>query len=239
MLFWHKHNIEKSLADLPNFTPFPDEWTVEDKVLFEQGFSFHGKTFHRIQQMVSGVDCLFSISPFTSSGKIQHFHKFIFPLRYICVMALYRLWIVHEQAFFGMTHILRQISLLMKVSVCRGLQRVTNLSYWIANSEPSANTNRLGHRNSFQFHFPLPHSVNLRCWFAIRSMLYQINSVFFLQTALSDLKQQGYGLNYVIFFPLNSAWITESSIRSLITSPSTLCEGDSNTQHILYNTMVT
>lgn len=53
MLFWHKHDIDKSLADLPNFTPFPDEWTVEDKVLFEQAFSFHGKSFHRIQQMVS------------------------------------------------------------------------------------------------------------------------------------------------------------------------------------------
>ncbi|XP_032419712.1 REST corepressor 3 [Xiphophorus hellerii] len=52
MLFWHKHNIEKSLADLPNFTPFPDEWTIEDKVLFEQAFSFHGKSFHRIQQML-------------------------------------------------------------------------------------------------------------------------------------------------------------------------------------------
>ncbi|XP_043930467.1 REST corepressor 1 isoform X3 [Protopterus annectens] len=52
MLFWHKHNIEKSLADLPNFTPFPDEWTVEDKVLFEQAFSFHGKSFHKIQQML-------------------------------------------------------------------------------------------------------------------------------------------------------------------------------------------
>uniref|UniRef100_A0A673BS70 REST corepressor 1 n=1 Tax=Sphaeramia orbicularis TaxID=375764 RepID=A0A673BS70_9TELE len=52
MLFWHKHNIEKSLADLPNFTPFPDEWTVEDRVLFEQAFSFHGKSFHRIQQML-------------------------------------------------------------------------------------------------------------------------------------------------------------------------------------------
>ena len=52
MLFWHKHNVEKSLADLPNFTPFPDEWTVEDRVLFEQAFSFHGKSFHRIQQMV-------------------------------------------------------------------------------------------------------------------------------------------------------------------------------------------
>lgn len=53
MLLWHKHDVEKSLADLANFTPFPDEWTVEDKVLFEQAFSFHGKSFHRIQQMVS------------------------------------------------------------------------------------------------------------------------------------------------------------------------------------------
>lgn len=54
MLLWHKHDVERSLADLANFTPFPDEWTVEDKVLFEQAFSFHGKSFHRIQQMVSG-----------------------------------------------------------------------------------------------------------------------------------------------------------------------------------------
>lgn len=53
MLLWHKHDVERSLADLANFTPFPDEWTVEDKVLFEQAFSFHGKSFHRIQQMVN------------------------------------------------------------------------------------------------------------------------------------------------------------------------------------------
>ncbi|XP_064623382.1 REST corepressor 3-like isoform X1 [Lineus longissimus] len=52
MLFWHKHNVEKALGDLANFTPFPDEWTVEDKVLFEQAFSFHGKSFHRIRQML-------------------------------------------------------------------------------------------------------------------------------------------------------------------------------------------
>ncbi|ESP01599.1 hypothetical protein LOTGIDRAFT_139441 [Lottia gigantea] len=52
MLFWHKHNVEKALTDLANFTPFPDEWTVEDKVLFEQAFSFHGKSFHRIRQML-------------------------------------------------------------------------------------------------------------------------------------------------------------------------------------------
>lgn len=52
MLFWHKHDLERAVMDLANFTPFPDEWTVEDKVLFEQAFQFHGKSFHRIRQMV-------------------------------------------------------------------------------------------------------------------------------------------------------------------------------------------
>lgn len=53
MLFWHKHDLERAVLDLANFTPFPDEWTVEDKVLFEQAFQFHGKSFHRIRQMVN------------------------------------------------------------------------------------------------------------------------------------------------------------------------------------------
>lgn len=52
MLFWHKHDLERAVLDLANFTPFPDEWSVEDKVLFEQAFLFHGKSFHRIRQMV-------------------------------------------------------------------------------------------------------------------------------------------------------------------------------------------
>ncbi|XP_014285675.1 REST corepressor 1 isoform X2 [Halyomorpha halys] len=52
MLFWHKHILQNAINDLPNFTPFPDEWTVEDKVLFEQAFQFHGKSFHRIRQML-------------------------------------------------------------------------------------------------------------------------------------------------------------------------------------------
>lgn len=52
MLFWHKHDLERAVMDLANFTPFPDEWTMEDKVLFEQAFQFHGKSFHRIRQMV-------------------------------------------------------------------------------------------------------------------------------------------------------------------------------------------
>ena len=52
MLFWHKHDLDKAMVDLSNFTPFPDEWSVEDKVLFEQAFQFHGKSFHRIRQML-------------------------------------------------------------------------------------------------------------------------------------------------------------------------------------------
>lgn len=56
MLFWHKHDLERAIMDLANFTPFPDEWTEEDKVLFEQAFQFHGKSFHRIRQMVCYED---------------------------------------------------------------------------------------------------------------------------------------------------------------------------------------
>ena len=75
MLFWHKvrianfihgsrahtwreipdvsqsafqHDLDRAVQDLANFTPFPDEWSVEDKVLFEQAFQFHGKSFHRL-----------------------------------------------------------------------------------------------------------------------------------------------------------------------------------------------
>lgn len=58
MLFWHKHDLDRAVLDLANFTPFPDEWTVEDKVLFEQAFQFHGKSFHRIRQMVIYFFCL-------------------------------------------------------------------------------------------------------------------------------------------------------------------------------------
>jgi len=52
MLFWHKHDLDRAIQDLANFTPFPDGWSVEDKVLFEQAFQFHGKSFHRIRQML-------------------------------------------------------------------------------------------------------------------------------------------------------------------------------------------
>lgn len=65
MLFWHKHDLEKAIVDLANFTPFPDEWTKEDKVLFEQAFQFHGKCFHRIRQMVK-VHTIFNVNSFAN-----------------------------------------------------------------------------------------------------------------------------------------------------------------------------
>lgn len=77
MLFWHKHDLAKAVTDLANFTPFPDEWTKEDKVLFEQAFQFHGKCFHRIRQMVSSSTFLlpnfkvFKIFYFLASRQIN------------------------------------------------------------------------------------------------------------------------------------------------------------------------
>jgi hypothetical protein len=55
LLYWHRYEVSKALHDLGNFTPHPEEWTVEDKVLFEQAFQFHGKAFEKIRQMVSEI----------------------------------------------------------------------------------------------------------------------------------------------------------------------------------------
>lgn len=52
MLYWHTYDLKSAMEDLCNFMPYPDEWTAEDKVLFEQAFQFHGKSFNRIRQML-------------------------------------------------------------------------------------------------------------------------------------------------------------------------------------------
>lgn len=52
MLSWHKFDLNRAYADLPNFVPFPNEWSVEDKVLFEQAYQFHEKQFQKIKQML-------------------------------------------------------------------------------------------------------------------------------------------------------------------------------------------
>src|SRR6218665_514771 len=55
LLYWHGYNVDQALADLPNFAPTPNNWTVEDLVLFEQAFHFHGKNFQKIHELVSRV----------------------------------------------------------------------------------------------------------------------------------------------------------------------------------------
>lgn len=52
MLCWHKFDLNRAYADLPNFVPYPNEWSVEDKVMFEQAYQFHEKQFGRIRQML-------------------------------------------------------------------------------------------------------------------------------------------------------------------------------------------
>merc|ERR1719318_519187 len=52
MLFWHKHDMDRALQDLANFTPVPNEWSMDDKLLFQQAFKIQGKSFKRIQQML-------------------------------------------------------------------------------------------------------------------------------------------------------------------------------------------
>lgn len=51
-LYWHKYDIKRTLSDMPNYTPYPDEWTMEDRALFEQAYQFHQKSFSKINQLL-------------------------------------------------------------------------------------------------------------------------------------------------------------------------------------------
>jgi hypothetical protein len=47
-----KYKIATSKLLMEQYTPETDEWTVEEKFLFEQAYKFYGKTFSRIRQML-------------------------------------------------------------------------------------------------------------------------------------------------------------------------------------------
>ena len=38
---------------MKSYVPVPNEWTEEDKILFEQAYMFHGKNFTKIRQVVN------------------------------------------------------------------------------------------------------------------------------------------------------------------------------------------
>jgi hypothetical protein len=47
-----KYKISTAKLLMEQYTPEIDEWTVEEKFLFEQAYKFYGKTFSRIRQML-------------------------------------------------------------------------------------------------------------------------------------------------------------------------------------------
>jgi hypothetical protein len=47
-----KYKLSSSQMLMEEYTPEMDEWTVEEKFLFEQAYKFYGKTFSRIRQML-------------------------------------------------------------------------------------------------------------------------------------------------------------------------------------------
>lgn len=51
-LFWFKHDINNALNNMKNYCPRQGDWTQEQKVLFEQAYSFNGKNFSKIRQLV-------------------------------------------------------------------------------------------------------------------------------------------------------------------------------------------
>lgn len=52
VLYWHKYNFEHAFSDLANYLPYPDEWSMEDRALFDQAYSFYNKNFHRISTLL-------------------------------------------------------------------------------------------------------------------------------------------------------------------------------------------
>ena len=53
LLYCNNYDIKQSLKDMSVYLPSPNEWTDEDKILFEHAFMFHGKNFNKIRQVVS------------------------------------------------------------------------------------------------------------------------------------------------------------------------------------------
>ena len=47
-----KYKVAPSKLLMQQYTPEIDEWTVEEKCLFEQAYKFYGKIFSRIRQML-------------------------------------------------------------------------------------------------------------------------------------------------------------------------------------------
>jgi hypothetical protein len=52
VLFLNNWNVNDSFKEIEELVQIPDEWTNEDKIVFEQAFMFHGKNFNKIKLVV-------------------------------------------------------------------------------------------------------------------------------------------------------------------------------------------
>ena len=52
LLFWNNYDLEKSYKDMVKFVPKPNDWTHEEKILFEQAYWLYGKNFNKIRQVL-------------------------------------------------------------------------------------------------------------------------------------------------------------------------------------------
>ena len=48
----YDHDVRKSLVMANKFKPNIEEWSKEEKVMFEHAYWFHGKNFNKIKLMV-------------------------------------------------------------------------------------------------------------------------------------------------------------------------------------------
>lgn len=76
-LNWHKHDIKQTLADMPNYTPYPDEWSMEDRALFEQAFQFHQKCFSKINQLLPDKTLSSIIKYYYTSKKVKNRSSYV------------------------------------------------------------------------------------------------------------------------------------------------------------------
>ncbi|XP_022176439.1 REST corepressor 2-like [Myzus persicae] len=86
LLCWNKHNLEKSIHDLPMYSPYSN-WSIHDKANFESAFNKIGKNFVQIAKMLpdkslKSIICYYylwkkkktgrySVKP---SNKLEHFN---------------------------------------------------------------------------------------------------------------------------------------------------------------------
>jgi len=52
LLTVNNYDYKKAIVKCKEYVPTPDEWSIEDKIIFEQAYNIYGKNFYKIKQCV-------------------------------------------------------------------------------------------------------------------------------------------------------------------------------------------